>query len=77
MEIKEKLQEIFRDVFDDGELILMEDMNADDIDDWDSLSQIQLIVKTEKAFGIKFTINEVGSLEVVGDYIKLIAGKID
>lgn len=76
MDIKEKLQEIFRDVFDSDDIIITEDMNSDDIEEWDSLSHIQLIVKTEKAFGIKFTTSEVNVLQNVGDFIKLINRKV-
>lgn len=75
MDIKEKVQDIFRDVFDSDDLIISEDMNSDNIEDWDSLSHIQIIVKSEKAFNIKFTLNEVNSLEKVGDFIELIDKK--
>lgn len=75
MDIKQKVQDIFRDVFDDEDLIISEDMNSDDIDDWDSLAHIQIIVKTEKAFNVKFTVDEINSLEKVGDFIDLIAKK--
>lgn len=75
MDIKEKVQDIFRDVFDIEDLIINEDMNSDDIDDWDSLSHIQIIVKTEKAFNVKFTVDEINSLEKVGDFIELISKK--
>ena len=54
-EIFSKLHEIFLDVFDLDELELTDETSANDIEEWDSLSHIQLIVAIEKAFGIKFT----------------------
>ena len=54
MNQKERLQEIFRDIFDDEELVITEDMSANDIEDWDSLAQINLIIAIEKEFKVKF-----------------------
>ena len=75
MDIKTKLQEVFRDVFDDEEIELRDGMTAADIEDWDSLAHIQLIVAAEKAFGVKFSTAEVGRLKNVGEFIALIADK--
>ena len=76
IEIKEKLQEIFQDIFDDDTIELFNDMNANDIEDWDSLTHIQLIVQIEKSFGIKFTTGEVVSLKNVGEFISLVQEKV-
>lgn len=57
--IMQKVQEIFRDVFDDDELIITDATNSDDIEDWDSLEHIALIVSMEKEFNLKFDIKEV------------------
>ena len=54
-EILVKVQDIFRDVLDNEEIVLNNDTSADDIEEWDSLSHIQLIVAIEKHFKIKFT----------------------
>lgn len=75
MNIKEKLQEIFQDIFDDNTIELFDDMNANDIEDWDSLTHIQLIVQIEKMFGIKFTTGEVASIKNVGQFISLVQEK--
>lgn len=56
-EILVKVQDIFRDVLDNEEIVLNNDTSADDIEEWDSLSHIQLIVAIEKHFKIKFTLN--------------------
>lgn len=74
-EILEKVQEIFRDVLDNEEIVLNNETTADDIEEWDSLSHIQLIVNIEKSFKIKFTSKEILSWNNVGEMIDCIAGK--
>jgi len=49
-EVFEKVTDIFRDVFDDDELVISDATNADEIEDWDSLEHISLIVSMEKEF---------------------------
>lgn len=75
MEIKERLQEIFRDVFDEEDLEIKEDMSAKDIEDWDSLAQINLIVAIEKEFGVKFNLEEISQLKNIGEMLKQIKTK--
>ena len=72
-----KIHEIFRDIFDDTDLIINESTCSEDIDDWDSLEQINLIVSIEKSFDIKFDILEIGNLNNVGEMINLIRTKIN
>ena len=76
MEIKERLQEIFRDVFDDEELEIREEMSAKDIEDWDSLAQIKLIIAIEKEFGVKFNLEEVSKLKNIGEMLVQIRTKL-
>ncbi|HOO26886.1 MAG TPA: acyl carrier protein [Lachnospiraceae bacterium] len=71
-----RVQEIFRDVFDDDELMITGETNADDIEDWDSLEHITLIVAMEKEFHMKFDIREVNKLENVGEMIDLIEHRL-
>lgn len=63
------MQDIFRDVLDDDEIVLSDATTADDIDEWDSLSHIQLIVAIEKAFKVKFTSKEILSWKNIGELI--------
>ena len=70
------ISKIFIDVFDDDSLIINRNTNADVIDDWDSLANINLVVAMEKEFNIKFNINEIEGLEDVGDMIDLIEKKL-
>lgn len=76
MEIKERLQEIFRDIFDDEELEIRENMSAKDIEDWDSLAQINLIIAIEKEFGVKFNLEEVSKLKNIGEMLAQIKSKL-
>lgn len=71
----EQLTELFRDVFDDPEMIVTETLSAKDVEDWDSLTHIQLISRIEKAFQLRFTMAEIASLKEVGDLVRLIAQK--
>lgn len=76
IEIYNNVQDTFRDIFDDEELVITDKTNADDIDDWDSLAQIRLTVAIEKKFDIKFNFNELASLHNVGEMLELILNKL-
>ena len=72
-EIFEKLNEIFEDVLDLEETpILTDETSANDIEEWDSLSHIQLVVAIEKAFGFKFTSQEIMTWKNVGEMVNTI-----
>lgn len=74
--ILSKLQEIFCDVLDNEDIILSSDSSADDIEEWDSLSNIQLIVSIEHEFGVRFSSTEIVSWKNVGDMILALKNKI-
>ncbi len=67
---------IFRDVFDDDTLVITDSTNAEDIEDWDSLEHINLIMAMEKEFGLKFNLQEIGELANVGEMADLIGRKL-
>ena len=71
-EILVKLQKIFRQYFDDPELLLFETTSARDIEEWDSLAQVGLILSIEKEFNLRFSIEDIESLENIGGMEKLI-----
>ncbi len=71
-EVYESLTEIFRDVFDDDEITLNDETTADDIEEWDSLEHINLVVEIENEFGIKFNMGEVNKMKNVGEMVDLI-----
>jgi acyl carrier protein len=70
-----KLTAIFREVFDEDELNVTPQTTADDIDGWDSLSHIRLVLAVSKAFGVKFSASEIGNLKNVGEFAALIEKK--
>jgi acyl carrier protein len=72
-----KMQEIFRDIFDDPNLNIEDSTNSNNIDDWDSLNHINLVVAIEKEFNIKFSFSELAALKDVGSMIDLMALKIN
>ncbi len=72
----EQLNRVFQQVFDDDELEITRETSAKDIEGWDSLMHVTLIVNVEKAFGVKFSSSEVAALKDVGDLIDLIDARL-
>jgi len=75
-EIKSEVTQIFRDVLDNDNIILNRETTAADIEEWDSLSHINLIVAIEKEFKIKFDLLDLKPLQNVGELFDLIQQKI-
>lgn len=75
-EVFEKLNEVFRDVFDDESIVVTDTTTANDIEDWDSLEHINLIVAIENKFQMKFKMNEVTGLKNVGEMADVILGRM-
>ena len=75
-QIYQRLTEIFQDVFDEDSIEVTPKLSADDVDGWDSLTHIRLVLTIEKAFKIKFSTSEIGKLENVGDLVALIQRKV-
>ncbi len=76
MDIIEILNGIFRQVFDDDTLVVSRATTANDIEEWDSLTHINLAVAVEMKFKIKFALGELQTLKNVGDMVDLINNKI-
>ncbi len=68
----EDLNEVFRDVFDDDTIVVVNETTANDIEDWDSLEHINLIVAVEKKFNMKFNMGEVTTMKDVGEMVDII-----
>ena len=66
---REQMQTVFRNVFNDDEIVLRDDMTADDVDGWDSLAHINLIIAMERHFKIKFATAEISGLKADGQNI--------
>ena len=75
MRVLERIQPIFRDIFDNEELVVTEETVAADIEEWDSFAQMQIIMAIEEMFGISFSIDEVIEFKNVGDIVKAIEKK--
>ncbi len=71
-EIYARLTGVFHDVFDDESIVLRPDLSAKDVDEWDSLAHIRLMLTVEKAFGVEFSTSEIGKLKDVGELAELI-----
>lgn len=74
--IIEKLTVIFRKNFEDDTLVITDELSANDVEKWDSLSHIKLISTVENEFGIKFKLKELIAMKNVGDLIKFIESKL-
>ena len=75
-EVYKELNEVFRDVFDDESIVVVDETTANDIEDWDSLEHINLVVAVENNFGVKFNMGEVAALKNVGAMVDLILSKL-
>lgn len=75
-EVYSKLTEVFRTVFDDDTITLNDSTTSADIEDWDSLEHIDLIVSIEKAFSMKFTMSETTGMKNVGEMVDIILSRI-
>jgi acyl carrier protein len=73
MSIYDRLNKIFREVFDNNEITVTPDTTADDIDEWDSLSHITLIDAVENEFKMRFRMGEVSGMKNVGEMSEIIA----
>ena len=74
-EIYARLDQVFQDVFDEDSIKVVPELSAKDVDGWDSLTHIRLILTVERAFKIKFSTSEIGKLENVGDLVTLIKAR--
>ncbi|MCA1441641.1 acyl carrier protein [Ensifer sp. IC4062] len=71
-EIYERLETIFRDVFDDDGLIVTPQLTATDVEGWDSMMNVQLMLSIERAFEVHFSASQIASLRNVGELAALI-----
>jgi len=76
MTILEQLTPIFRQVFDDEGIVITRETTADDIDAWDSLSHMNLVVAVEMTFKVRFALGELQTLKNVGHLVDLIDKKL-
>ncbi len=77
MNTLDTLTEVFRQVFDDPEIVLTPETTADDVDGWDSLSHVNLIVAVSSRFNIRFKPKEILGFKNVGDLAKCVESKLE
>jgi acyl carrier protein len=70
-----QLSKIFEDLFDEEFIKVTPELSAKDVDGWDSLTHIRLLLTIEKAFKVKFSTSDIGKLKNVGDLVKLIKAR--
>lgn len=75
-QILDTLTDVFRDVFDDNALVLTRETTANDIEEWDSLNQIKLILGCEKAFNLRLKPREINALQNIGTMVDHIHGLV-
>ena len=73
--IYSRLTKVFEDVFEDDSILVTPELSAKDVNGWDSVTHIRLMLTVEKAFKIKFSTSEIGKLQNVGDLVRLIEAK--
>jgi acyl carrier protein len=76
IQIEERLQALMRNVFDNDDVVIRRDLTADDVEGWDSLAHVHLIVAAEREFSIRMTASEVHRLKTAGELIDLIQAKV-
>ena len=75
-DILARIQDVFRGELELDDLVLTDETTAEDVEEWDSLSHIQLVVALEKEFGLKFTSREILSWDNIGDLVDCINKKL-
>jgi len=75
--IQEGLTGIFQDIFDDDTLVLCRDLTAKQVQGWDSLTHVRLLLTVERKFGVRFSAAEAGQLSNVGDLLDLLQAKLE
>ena len=75
-EVFNGVQDIFRDIFDEDDMVIEDKTNSDDVEEWDSLNHINLVSVIEKEFKIKFALGELMTLKDVGAMVDLMMEKL-
>lgn len=76
-EVFNRLNEVFRDVFDDETIAVIDTTTSEDVEDWDSLEHINLIAAVEQEFGMKFSMGQVVTMKNVGEMADIIMSQVN
>ncbi len=74
--LRQRLNRVFQETFDDDAIDIFDEMTAADLDEWDSLMHITLVIATEKEFGLELKADEVGRLQNVGAMLDLLEQRV-
>ena len=77
METRDQITQIFRDVLNEPDLDLPDELTAEEVDGWDSLTHINLLFSIESEMGVNFTDTEMGGFDNVGELISAVESKLD
>lgn len=77
MTTNQKLEQVMRDTFDNQKIVIHAAMTANDVEEWDSLSHIELIINIESEFNLKLTVDDIINLKNVGEMITMIDNKLN
>lgn len=75
-EVFEQLKGIFRKVFDNDALEISEELTANDVESWDSLTHMLLITEVESSFSVKFRLKDLNKMRNVGDLVDIVISKL-
>ena len=76
-DILAKVTSVFRDVFQDDSIVVRKDMTADDVQNWDSLTHIDMIMLIEEEFGIRVPTRAITTMKNVGDLVGIIDSQVN
>lgn len=76
MDTLQQIQEVFRNIFDDETITISRDTTAEDIEAWDSVQNVTLMLEVESEFGVRFSTSEIAYLKHVGELVDLVEKKI-
>lgn len=75
-DLNSELTNIFRDIFEDDNLVVGRETTAADVPGWDSLQHVSLILRVESRFGIRLSSSEVADMKSVGDLIDIVERRL-
>lgn len=70
------VQDVFRDVFDEPDMEITRNSNAENVPDWDSMTHVNLVTAIEKRYKVRFALGELQELKDVGDLLDLLGAKL-
>lgn len=76
MSVRDRMNKVFREIFEDPTISLKDETTAQDVEGWDSLRHIDLIMQLEEEFNLRFTVDDITGLKNVGEMIAMLERKL-